>query len=147
LRLWDSWALVPLILEETSSAPVSRLLSEDDEVVVWWGTWVECAVAISRPSREGRLDEEAEEEARTVLNGLTDNWTKIRPTDELRILAALVSEGYSLKAADALQLAAALRWCEGDTRGRGFVCLDDSLRRAVSDEGFRVLPSPPQEAR
>jgi predicted nucleic acid-binding protein len=134
-----------LISEETYSAPVSRLLSEDDEVVVWWGTWVECAVAISRLSREGRLDEEAEEEARIVLNGLTDNWTEIRPTDELRILAALVSEDYSLKAADALQLASALRWCEGDTRGRRFVCLDDRLRRAASDEGFRVLPSPSEE--
>lgn len=114
-------------------------------MVVWWGTWVECAVTISRLSREGRLNEEAEEEARIVLNGLAENWTEIRPTDELRILAVLVSGDYSLKAADALQLAAALRWCEGDTRGRGFVCLDDRLRQAASDESFRVLPSPSEE--
>lgn len=147
MRFWDSSALVPLILEEATSGPAGCLLSEDDEVVVWWGTWVECAVAISRLSREGSLDEEAEEEARIVLNGLTENWTEIRPTDELRILAALVSGEHPLKAADCLQLAAVLRWCEGDTNGAGFVCLDERLRRTAQNEGFDVLPEPNEGAR
>lgn len=52
----------------------------------------------------------------------------------------LVSKDYPLKAADALQLAAALRWCEVDTDDRRFVCLDNRLRRAAEDEGFDVLP-------
>lgn len=43
-------------------------------------------------------------------------------------------------AADALQLAAALDWCDGNTCGESFVCLDDRLRGAAALEGFRVLP-------
>jgi hypothetical protein len=47
---------------------------------------------------------------------------------------------HALRAADALQLAAALDWCDGNTRGESFVCLDDRLRGAAVLEGFRVLP-------
>lgn len=109
-------------------------------MVVWWGTWTECAIAISRLKREGSWGEEYEEETRAALDGLAASWLEVEPTNELRLLAMLVSKIYPLKAADCLQLAAALRWCEGDTEGAGFVCLDNRLRQAAEDEGFEVLP-------
>ena len=115
-------------------------MREDDEMTVWWGTWTGCAVAISRLKREGSWGEEYEEETRAVLDGLATNWLEVEPTNELRLLAMLVSKAYPLKAADALQLAAALRWCGGNTGDAGFVCLDNQLRRAAEDEGFDVLP-------
>ena len=58
----------------------------------------------------------------------------------MRLLASLLSRDHPLKTADALQLAAALRWCEGDTMNASFVCLDNRLRGAALDEGFNVLP-------
>ena len=58
----------------------------------------------------------------------------------MRLLAMLISKRHPVKAADCLQLAAALRRCEGDTSGSGFVCLDERLRPAASDGGFEVLP-------
>ena len=85
------------------------------------------------------MDAEGEEEGRAVLDLLATNWVEVRPSNELRLLASLISRDYSLKAADALRLAAALRWYEGNTVGAGFVCLDKGLRRAASDEGFDVL--------
>lgn len=109
-------------------------------MTVWWGTWTECAVAISRLKREGSWGEEYEEETRAALDGLSANWLEVEPTNELRLLAMLVSKSHPLKAADCLQLAAALRWCEGDTTGASFVCLDDRLRQAADDEGFHLLP-------
>lgn len=115
-------------------------MQEDDEVIVWWGTWVECAVAISRLKREDELDEGSETEARVRLDRLAEGWLDTEPTGDLRLLASLVSKEHPLKAADALQLAAALRWCEGNTEGAGFVCLDHRLRRAAQDEGSGVLP-------
>ncbi len=109
-------------------------------MTVWWGTWAECAVAISRLKREGGLDEAEEENARSVLDLLAETWSEIEPTDDMRLLAAIVSKDHPLKAADSLQLAAALRWCEGDAAGKNFVCLDRTLRRAASVEGFDVSP-------
>jgi uncharacterized protein len=140
LKFWDSSAVIPLIFEESMSEPLDVLLTEDIEIAVWWGTWAECAVTISRLKRDGDLDEEYEQETRAALDGLAVDWTEIEPTDDMRLLASLLSKDHPLKTADALQLAAGLRWCEGDTSGRHFVCLDDRLRRAAWDEGFQVLP-------
>lgn len=132
--------MLPLFSEEAFSETVAELLRADNELVVWWGAWIECAVAISRLRREGKLDEEGQEGARAALDRLADDWTERRPEDDTRLLAMLISKQHPLRAADALQLAAALRWCEGDTSDKGFVCLDERLRRAASDEGFGVLP-------
>jgi predicted nucleic acid-binding protein len=142
LRFWDSSALVPLVFSELSSEALYGLLREDGSVAVWWGTWTECAATISRLRREGRLDDDGEEETRVALDNLAQDWFEIEPENDMRLLAMLVSKSHPLKAADALQLAAALRWCEGETTGAGFVCLDRRLCRAASDEGFDVLPVP-----
>lgn len=143
MRFWDSSAIVPLLSGEASMVGIERLLQEDDEVTVWWGTWAECAVAVSRLRREGRLDDTGEERARAVLGRLADSWTEGRPTGDLRLLATLLAKDHPLRAADALQLATALIWCEGDVAGKEFVCLDNRLRRAAHAEGFIVLPKEP----
>ena len=122
------------------SGPLEDLLTGDVEIAVWWGTWTECAVTISRLKRDGDLDEEYEQETRAALDGLAVDWTEIEPTIDIRLLASLLSKDHPLRTADALQLAAALRWREGDTNGTRFVCLDNRLRRAARDEGSQVLP-------
>lgn len=119
---------------------ITRLLREDTEIAVWWGTWVESAVEVSRLKREGKLDDVGEDEARAVLDRLADEWREVEPTDELRILAAILSKRYALKATDVLQLAAALQCRDGETRDQNFICLDDRLRSAALADGFRILP-------
>ncbi|MBA2534573.1 MAG: type II toxin-antitoxin system VapC family toxin [Rubrobacter sp.] len=109
MRFWDSSALLPLISEEAFSGVVAGLLREDDEIIVWWGTWLECSAAVSRLRRENSLDEAGEEEARAALDRLAGNWVEQRPTDDTRLLAMLVSKRHPLKAADTRQIAAALR--------------------------------------
>jgi predicted nucleic acid-binding protein len=101
---------------------------------------VEGAVTISRLGRGGELDEEAAEETRDALDLLAEDWREVEPTGEVRLLAALLSQWYPLKAADAFQLAAAFVWRESGANGDDFVCLDARLRRAATDEGFDVLP-------
>lgn len=144
MRFWDSSALLPLLSEEKFSEIVTSLLKEDVDTTVWWGTWVECMVAISCLKRENRLTETAEEEARANLDELSAGWQEVEPNRELRLLASLVSKAHPLKAADCFQLAAALRWCEGNTNGANFICLDNQLRRAAEDEGFDLLPESEQ---
>ena len=134
-----------MIFREAVSERVANLVREDDDIAVWWGTWAECAVAVSRLKREKNFDDETEENARARLDGLAADWTEIDPEDDIRLLASLLSKDHPLKTADALQLAA-LRWCEGDTRNKVFVCLDERLRRAARDEGFDVLPETSEPA-
>lgn len=132
--------MIPLIFEEPTSTALNELLVEDTDVGVWWGTWIGCSVTVSRLRREHKLAETGEEEVRLSLDELAADWQEIEPANELRLLAMLVSKVHPLKAADYLQLAAALRWCEGETDEACFVCLDNQLRRAAEDESFDVLP-------
>jgi hypothetical protein len=43
-----------------------------------------------------------------------------------------------MHAADGLQLAAALIWCQGRPQRRVFVCFDQQLARAATEVGFEV---------
>jgi hypothetical protein len=81
-----------LIVREATSAAVTSFLREDNDVAVWWGTWVECALALSRLVCESRLNVEGEEEIRTLRALLAEDWSEIRPTDEVRLLAGRVSK-------------------------------------------------------
>ena len=65
----------------------------------------------------------------------------IAPTVKLRDRAGRLLAAYALSGADALQLAAALAWCEEEPRGSHLVCLDTRLREAARREGFAILPA------
>ncbi|HVG06091.1 MAG TPA: hypothetical protein VNM67_00135 [Thermoanaerobaculia bacterium] len=75
-----------------------------------------------------------------MLRSLLAHAVEIEPCEEVRDLASQLAAKHPLRAADALQLAAALDWCGGNTHGESFVCLDDRLRGAAALDGFRVLP-------
>ena len=47
---------------------------------------------------------------------------------------------HPIRAADALQLGAALTASYDDTVARDFVCLDERLAEAAAREGFRIVP-------
>lgn len=131
---------MPLVVAETTSTEVRRILRADTEMVVWWGTRTECVAGLNRLLREGVFGEESLEEAMRRLGTLSGGWTEIRPDEVVRSLAEDLARKYPLKAADAFQLAAALRWREGDAGGAPFVRLDRTLCRAACGEGFDILP-------
>jgi predicted nucleic acid-binding protein len=140
VRFWDSSAIIPLCLKEPTSEVVENLARTDEDLVVWWTTWVECISAMARRYREGVLPINAERQARAALTTLAGEWSEIQPTELVRHRAERLLMVHSLRAADALQLAAALIWTEETTAGAEFVCLDQNLREAALKEGFTVLP-------
>lgn len=140
MRFWDSSALVPLLVTEARSAGVRPLLERDPQLVIWWGTPVECWSAVSRMRREGGLAPEDAIRAQRVLDRLVKGADQMQPTEPLRAHALRLVGTHPLRAADALQLAAALVWRQGLTAGTGFVCLDERLRAAAAIEGFDALP-------
>lgn len=140
MKFWDTSALVPLLLEQEATAEVGGLLSEDSEIVAWWGTPVECVSAVARLRREERLSVDEEEQALDLLDTLRKSWLEILPSEEVRDRAVRLLRVHGLKAADSLQLAAALLWA-GSTDRSGFVTFDERLGLAARLEGFRVFPA------
>lgn len=137
---WDSSALVPLLVSEARSADLTALLAEDKEMTMWWATPLECQSALHRRHREAALDAPVLTGATERLRAIVEHADSVSPTDEVRRRAARLVSVHPLRAADALQLAAALIWCEEQPHGEGFVCLDTRLRDAAAREGFDVRP-------
>jgi len=138
VRFWDASALVPLLVADSTTEAARDLLREDPSIVAWWGTRVECGSALARVGREAR--EEIARSGRAHLDVLWRGVLEVEPTDRLRELALRLLAVHPLRAADSLQLAAALAWREGEPRGASFVCLDERLGKAALAEGFQVLP-------
>jgi predicted nucleic acid-binding protein len=140
---WDSSALVPLLVAEPRSELVTTLLSGDEEPVIWWTTPLECQAALRRRHRESPWPAAQLASATERLRLIVQHVDTIAPTDDLRRRAGRLVASHPLRAADALQLAAALIWCEEQPHGEGFVTLDARLSEAAANEGFTVHPLAP----
>jgi uncharacterized protein len=140
VSFWDSSALFPLAFSEPVS-PLLRAITEERGVpFVWWGALVECWSALERRTRVADVSTEQRQRAEHTLEEMAATWIEVHPSASLRDRAVRLLAVHDLRAADALQLAAALTWAEERPRGHAFVCLDDRLREAARREGFLVLP-------
>ena len=138
MKFWDSSALVPLLVEEDLTVAIRELFLGESGVIAWWGTPVECASAVSRLEREGRLSPQEATEALERLDALAQHWHRIEPVDAVLETARRLLRVHPLRAADSLQLAAAFLASEGRPSTLEFVCLDDRLVTAAQREGFPV---------
>lgn len=138
---WDSSGLVPLLVPETQSAALAALIAEDKEATIWWGTPLECHSALHRRHREHPLAHADLTAAIERIRTIVEHADTVSPSDELRRRAARLLAVHPLRASEALQLAAALLWCEEQPHAEGFVSLDAKLRDAAHKEGFSVLPA------
>jgi uncharacterized protein len=132
---WDASALVPLCVVQGISPRVQMFYDRYD-LVVWWSTPVEFASALARLVRTREISSGDCAQARNVADALARQWSVIQPSDGLRADAAKLVERHDLKAADALQLAAALDWCEDFPNGAVFLTADQKLREAAAVGGF-----------
>jgi predicted nucleic acid-binding protein len=129
-----------LIAEEPTSSALRAALADDPAIVVWWATQVECVSAVARVEREGGGDPQSVEESLARLAKLARAWVEIEPSDHVRTTAQRLLRVHPLRAADALQLAAAVAAAEGHMSSLPFVSLDQRLVDAARREGFPVEP-------
>ena len=139
MRFWDSSALVPLLVTEPATASLQVLAGRDRKKLVWWGTEVECASAITRRLREQVLDVVGASIAFQRLRQLARVWDEIEPSAVVRDTAIRLLRVHPLRAADALQLAAAFIAAEGRPASLEMVTLDDRLAEAAHKEGFSLV--------
>lgn len=139
MRYWDASALVPLFFAEPSSERMEAVAREDPAIVTWWGTRIECFSVVSQLEREGVLSAASVARATEKLRRAGADWTEVHATEELRHQAERMLRVHPLRAADALQLAAAVIAAEHRPPQVEFVTLDRRLADAARREGFGVL--------
>jgi predicted nucleic acid-binding protein len=139
VRFWESSAILPLVVREPQTAEMKELLAEDPEMLVWWGSELECASAVARREREGALASRQADEALRRVDLLKKEWHELQPLEPVRSLGRRLVRVHPLRAADALQLAAALVACEGDPSSLVMVTLDARLSEAARKEGLATL--------
>lgn len=139
MRYWDSSALISLFVTEPGSAARVSLLKEDARVVCWWGSRIECASALNRLARERSLDEKGLAHALGNADAFFATCLEVLPSEEVRRRALRLLRVHPLRAADALQLGAALVVAREDPSSLVLVTSDDRLKLAAEREGFLVL--------
>ncbi len=139
MKYWDSSALVALLVDEPQSAERRATIRRDPVIVTWWGSRIECASALNRLERERRFEGDGLDRSMDQLGRLTASWLEIEPLEQVRKRAMRLLRLHPLRAADALQLAAALMAADEDPQRLDLVSSDDRLSRAAHREGFTVL--------
>ncbi len=135
MRYWDASVLVPLTVDEQATGACRRAAAEGG-IVTWCLSSIEIASAIERRAREGALDTSGRADALANLDLLSQGWTEVAAMAAVRERAQRVLAVHALRAADALQLAAALVAANDRPVGHEFFCADGCLAAAAAREGF-----------
>jgi predicted nucleic acid-binding protein len=138
MKFWDTSAIIPLLADEPSREGLLAILEDDPQVIAWWGTSVEIASALARREREQLITAAEAEAALSAARVLSEGWHEIVPSDAIRRTAERLLRAHPLRAADSLQLAAALIAANHDPTTLELVCLDVRLTVAARREGFNV---------
>jgi hypothetical protein len=94
---------------------------------------------MARLERMGKLTPAETSDVFQQIQKLAQTWNLIDPVESIRVSAKRFLRVHDLRAADALQLAAAFLAAEGRPASLEVVCLDDRLVTAARREGFQVI--------
>jgi hypothetical protein len=130
--------LVPLIIRQAGSDVAERWVVDDPQMVVWTLAAVEVSSAIHRLTRDGRVAPRVAEEAERRCSDLMATCHVVVDVESVKDQARRLLRLHVLRAADALQLGAALEWTGGRPSGRVLHTLDERLATAARREGFEV---------
>jgi len=137
VAFWDSSALIPLCVSQPMT-DTARWLEERYGIVAWWATQVEIISGLTRLERMGQITHERFLVGKQIAREIVQDWHSVGSTKSIALDACSLLELYPLRAADALQLAAALEWCEGNPKGQVFLTFDQRLAEAAAKAGFTL---------
>ena len=134
---WDASALIPLCVFQIQT-PQARVLYLNHAVVVWWTTPVEIVSGLTRLKRMSEIDQDEFLIGKQRALDLARIWVPIEPASSIATRACSLLELYPLRAAEALQLSAALDACEDKPQSNVFITADQRLADAARQSGFSV---------
>jgi uncharacterized protein len=132
---WDTSPIIALLAGEPAATRYRRF--ENQPIVTWWGTSLECISAIARRQREGAATEIIVEAYRR-LEAMRAGWQVVYASENLHRTAVRLLKTHPLSAADALQLGAALVASNFEPHSAQFLTEDARLKQAAEKEGFVV---------
>ena len=138
MRFWDSSAIVPLLVKQPRSPDAERWLSEDSDLMVWTLSPVEVTSALQRLVREGSLEANDVARAEALSVEIARAANVVADVEPVKQLAQRALRLHPLRAADALQLGAALACAQGLTAGLVFHTFHGRLAKAAERDGFDV---------
>ncbi len=141
---WDSSAILPLLISESTTAQAIANY-QVYAAVIWWGALVEIESALARLVRIRIIDRDQLVQAKIAGDLFLREAKEIEPSDLLRSVAAELVYRHELRAGDALQLAAALRWVGNDASGQRFFSHDRRLIAAAQLTGFQTEDLSPSD--
>ena len=139
MNFWDTSAIVPLLVREADTTLREGQLKSADGVTVWWATRVECVSALCRRERESALPSAAFQSAMARLEAIRLQWLVVSPSKVILSRAERLLRIHPLRAADAMQLAAALLAVREEPDGASFHTADTQLAAAAEKENFTIL--------
>jgi len=135
---WDSSSFVPLCVTQEASHQAQQLVREYS-FVTWWATAIEVASAIERLTRTGDISPEESQAAHWRRKKLLRACKVIQAEGAVLDQAQEIILRFPLKAADALQLAAAWVWTMGDPSGSTLISGDRQVLVVAKDMGFKTI--------
>ena len=138
MRFWDTSAIIALWVDEDGSEQARRWVKDDGEITIWTLTPVEISSALWRRVREKSVGEDQARELERRSDRLAAQASVVMDVDAVKLQAKRLLRVHPIRAADSLQLAAAMLWAEGDPRDRLLHTFDGSLASAAQREGFTV---------
>lgn len=140
MKFWDTSAIIPLLVEESTSFQVETIFRGDSSMLVWWGTSIECVSAISRLERENKLSADEITAIFSRLDQLRMTWREIQAGRKVKQIAERILRLHPLRAQDAQQLAACI--LANEDQSIDFVTLDTRLAISAHKEGLPMIKSP-----
>ena len=138
MRFWDTSAVVPLVVRQSGSTRTDRWYAEDSSLAIWTLTPVEIVSAVWRLRRDAKLKEDDARATELRADELAAATYIVADVESVKAIAARLLRVHVLRAADALQLGAALVWAGPRTDGKTLHTLDERLALAARREGFTV---------
>jgi predicted nucleic acid-binding protein len=134
---WDTSALIPLCVHQKQSKLASKLFAGYG-IAVWWATPLEIISGLTRLARMKEITRDQFLVGKQREESLAQVWDIVSPSRSILIHARLLVGSYPLRAADALQMAAALGYFENSPKGKVFITADQRLADAADKGGFSV---------
>ena len=134
---WDSSALVALLIEEEKSVKARKLKGQTSQILTWVLTPVEVFSALCRLEKEGALSLDDFQKCYEVWQMIENGLIFVKDIEAVKCITYRLLRVHSLKAADSLQLAAAIL-SKQTSDVFPFITFDQKLEEAALKEGFQV---------
>lgn len=140
MSFWDSSALGSLLLQEANALEIRSIYDQSETFVMWTLTPVEVVSALYQAARTNRISAEGLRQAEQWLKEAIESFNFVKDIEQVKHRAERILRIHPLKAADALQLAAALVYYDDKPQSQLLITLDTKLAQAGFKEGFTILP-------